>query len=149
MGVAAGGGWSMVETIQGHGHPIGGETTGRLDFSDVSFLDELIRDVDYITWESFSASPWPDMERSFVYGRVRGFMDAMTMVKGKDRVHAVSPSRGWHKNEWYVWLNRHDVPSSDALLAWCGWADVFEPRLFALQDASLNQSKADDARPWY
>ena len=79
MGVAAGGGWSMVETIQGHGHPIGGETTGRLDFSDVSFLDELIRDVDYITWESFSASPWPDMERSFVYGRVRGFMDAMTI----------------------------------------------------------------------
>ncbi len=135
LGVAGDGSWSIVETAFAVGHPIGGETTGRLDFSDLSSLDDLVRGVDYVTWEVLSVSPRPDMDQSFTHGRVRGFMDAVTIMLGSSRVHAVPPSRRWHENEWYVWLNRHDAPSSEALLAWCGWADVFEPRLYEFEYA--------------
>jgi hypothetical protein len=127
LGVAGNGTWSIMETVFGVGHPIGGVTSGRLDFSN---FDDLVRGVDYITWEM-------DTARSFNHGRVRGFMEAVTAVLGSNRVHTAPASRRWHENEWGIWWdNSHEQPRDEqdaALLAWCGWAEVFEPRLFAFE----------------
>jgi hypothetical protein len=129
MGVAGNGTWSIMETAFGAGHPIGGVTSGRLDFSN---FDDLVRDVDYITWET-------DTVRSFDHGRVRGFMEAAAAVLGNNRVHTVSASRRWQENEGGIWWdNSYEQPRDEhdaALLAWCGWADVFEPRLFGFERA--------------
>jgi hypothetical protein len=123
------GAWAKIRARVDSFSPTAAET-GPLDFSVPWLLEDLIRGVDYVIWESLAdeIEMTPDVSAAwaFEHGKIQGRVEAATAGIRQIRGHAVSAlswSRSWGLE--YPGMNGLRQDARDAVeIAWRGWTDM-------------------------